>query len=96
MHLRLSLLSQLQLYLSAVSLFTDGPYEAKNQVLYSQIHLAWFNLCLICSKLPYDVTTEQALTHTEVISKLESSIQSLRAVTDKVLTSIFSSLNMMP
>ncbi|XP_068523705.1 ras GTPase-activating-like protein IQGAP2 isoform X7 [Anas acuta] len=48
------------------------------------------------SKLPYDVTTEQALTHTEVVSKLESSIQSLRAVTDKVLTSIFSSLNMMP
>ncbi|XP_074787524.1 ras GTPase-activating-like protein IQGAP2 isoform X4 [Athene noctua] len=48
------------------------------------------------SKLPYDVTTEQALTHTEVVSKLESSIQSLRAVTDKVLVSIFSSLNMMP
>ncbi|XP_062468350.1 ras GTPase-activating-like protein IQGAP2 isoform X4 [Pezoporus occidentalis] len=48
------------------------------------------------SKLPYDVTTEQALTHTEVVSKLESSIQSLRAVTDKVLTTIFSSLNMMP
>ncbi|NXU25967.1 IQGA2 protein, partial [Thalassarche chlororhynchos] len=48
------------------------------------------------SKLPYDVTTEQALIHTEVVNKLESSIQSLRAVTDKVLTSIFSSLNMMP
>uniref|UniRef100_A0A8C4UZG7 IQ motif containing GTPase activating protein 2 n=1 Tax=Falco tinnunculus TaxID=100819 RepID=A0A8C4UZG7_FALTI len=48
------------------------------------------------SKLPYDVTTEQALTHTEVVNKLESSIQSLRAVTDKVLTSIFFSLNMMP
>ncbi|XP_072215193.1 ras GTPase-activating-like protein IQGAP2 isoform X3 [Excalfactoria chinensis] len=48
------------------------------------------------SKLPYDVTTEQALTHTEVVNKLESSIQSLRTVTDKVLTSIFSSLNMMP
>ncbi|NXY06732.1 IQGA2 protein, partial [Pteruthius melanotis] len=48
------------------------------------------------SKLPYDVTTEQALTHAEVVNKLESSIQSLRAVTDKVLTSIFSSLNMMP
>ncbi|NXE83123.1 IQGA2 protein, partial [Cochlearius cochlearius] len=48
------------------------------------------------SKLPYDVTTEQALTHTEVVNKLESSIQSLRAVTDKVLMSIFSSLNMMP
>ncbi|NXP11680.1 IQGA2 protein, partial [Thinocorus orbignyianus] len=48
------------------------------------------------SKLPYDVTTEQALTHTEVVNKLESSIQSLRAVTDKVLATIFSSLNMMP
>ncbi|XP_010723844.1 ras GTPase-activating-like protein IQGAP2 isoform X1 [Meleagris gallopavo] len=48
------------------------------------------------SKLPYDVTTEQALAHTEVVNKLESSIQSLRAVTDKVLTSIFSSLSMMP
>ncbi|XP_055646498.1 ras GTPase-activating-like protein IQGAP2 isoform X5 [Falco peregrinus] len=48
------------------------------------------------SKLPYDVTTEQALTHREVVNKLESSIQSLRAVTDKVLTSIFFSLNMMP
>ncbi|NWR39115.1 IQGA2 protein, partial [Tachuris rubrigastra] len=48
------------------------------------------------SKLPYDVTTEQALTHTEVVNKLESSIQCLRAVTDKVLASIFSSLNMMP
>uniref|UniRef100_A0A8C6K1H8 Uncharacterized protein n=1 Tax=Melopsittacus undulatus TaxID=13146 RepID=A0A8C6K1H8_MELUD len=48
------------------------------------------------SKLPYDVTTEQALTHPEVVNKLESSIQSLRAVTDKVLTTIFSSLNMMP
>ncbi|NXU50141.1 IQGA2 protein, partial [Turnix velox] len=48
------------------------------------------------SKLPYDVTTEQALTHAEVVNKLESSIQSLRAVTDKVLTSIFSSLNMIP
>lgn len=61
-------------------------------VFYSFIH---FN-CLFCSKLPYDVTTEQALTHTEVVNKLESSIQSLRAVTDKVLASIFSSLNMMP
>ncbi|XP_052526675.1 ras GTPase-activating-like protein IQGAP2 isoform X7 [Tympanuchus pallidicinctus] len=48
------------------------------------------------SKLPYDVTTEQALAHTEVVNKLESSIQSLRAVTDKVLTTIFSSLSMMP
>ncbi|XP_062368831.1 ras GTPase-activating-like protein IQGAP2 isoform X2 [Cinclus cinclus] len=64
------------------------------------VYKAWVNQLEMqtgeASKLPYDVTTEQALTHTEVVNKLESSIQSLRAVTDKVLTSIFSSLNMMP
>ncbi|NWH93163.1 IQGA2 protein, partial [Aegithalos caudatus] len=64
------------------------------------VYKAWVNQLEMqtgeASKLPYDVTTEQALTHTEVVNKLELSIQSLRAVTDKVLTSIFSSLNMMP
>ncbi|XP_025923558.1 ras GTPase-activating-like protein IQGAP2 isoform X1 [Apteryx rowi] len=64
------------------------------------VYKAWVNQLEMqtgeASKLPYDVTTEQALTHTEVVNKLESSIQSLRAVTDKVLTSIFSSLNLMP
>ncbi|KAM8793472.1 ras GTPase-activating-like protein IQGAP2 [Eudromia elegans] len=64
------------------------------------VYKAWVNQLEMqigeASKLPYDVTTEQALTHPEVVSKLESSIQSLRAVTDKVLTSIFSSLAMMP
>lgn len=72
--------------------------KKKKKVFYSQMYLTWFNVYffLLCSKLPYDVTTEQALTHPEVVNKLESSIQSLRAVTDKVLTSIFSSLNMMP
>ncbi|XP_058680285.1 ras GTPase-activating-like protein IQGAP2 isoform X2 [Ammospiza caudacuta] len=64
------------------------------------VYKAWVNQLEMqtgeASKLPYDVTTEQALTHAEVVNKLESSIQSLRAVTDKVLTSIFSSLNMMP
>ncbi|XP_068782272.1 ras GTPase-activating-like protein IQGAP2 isoform X15 [Struthio camelus] len=64
------------------------------------VYKAWVNQLEMqtgeASKLPYDVTTEQALTHTEVVNKLESSIQSLRAVTDKVLTSIFSSLNTMP
>lgn len=77
-------------------LFADGLYKAKPRLLYSQLCLTWFNICFLCSKLPYDVTTEQALTHAEVVNKLESSIQSLRAVTDKVLTSIFSSLNMVP
>uniref|UniRef100_A0A8C3QE06 Uncharacterized protein n=2 Tax=Geospiza parvula TaxID=87175 RepID=A0A8C3QE06_GEOPR len=64
------------------------------------VYKAWVNQLEMqtgeASKLPYDVTTEQALTHAEVVNKLESSIQSLRTVTDKVLTSIFSSLNMMP
>nr|XP_041567030.1 ras GTPase-activating-like protein IQGAP2 isoform X1 [Taeniopygia guttata] len=64
------------------------------------VYKAWVNQLEMqtgeASKLPYDVTTEQALTHAEVVNKLESSIQSLRAVTDKVLTSIFSSLNMLP
>lgn len=92
MHLKLLLLSQLQLYYCSLM----ALMKKKKKVFYPQIHLAWFNICLLCSKLPYDVTTEQALTHTEVVTKLESSIQSLRAVTDKVLASIFSSLNMMP
>ncbi|XP_074060726.1 ras GTPase-activating-like protein IQGAP2 isoform X2 [Macrotis lagotis] len=48
------------------------------------------------SKLPYDVTTEQALAHPEVKSKLEASVQNLRRVTDKVLDSIFSSLDQTP
>ncbi|XP_014377011.1 ras GTPase-activating-like protein IQGAP2 isoform X3 [Alligator sinensis] len=65
-----------------------------------EVYKAWVNQLEMqtgeASKLPYDVTTEQALTHPEVINRLESSIQSLRAVTDKVLVSIFSSLNLMP
>ena len=48
------------------------------------------------SNLPYDVTTEQALTYPEVKSKLEASIENLRRVTDKVLNSIISSLDLLP
>lgn len=48
------------------------------------------------SKLPYDVTTEQALTYPEVRNKLEASIENLRRVTDKVLNSIISSLDLLP
>ncbi|XP_075038148.1 ras GTPase-activating-like protein IQGAP2 isoform X1 [Mixophyes fleayi] len=65
-----------------------------------EVYKAWVNQQETAtgeaSKLPYDVTTEQALSHNEVINKLESSIQSLRAVTDKVLHSIFSSLDLIP
>lgn len=48
------------------------------------------------SNLPYDVTTEQALTYPEVKNKLEASIENLRRVTDKVLSSIISSLDLLP
>ncbi|KAJ6669822.1 hypothetical protein lerEdw1_000371, partial [Lerista edwardsae] len=65
-----------------------------------EVYKAWVNQLEMqtgeASKLPYDVTTEQALTHPEVVNRLELSIQSLRTVTDKVLASIFSSLNLMP
>ncbi|XP_071994239.1 ras GTPase-activating-like protein IQGAP2 isoform X1 [Engystomops pustulosus] len=65
-----------------------------------EVYKAWVNQLETAtgeaSKLPYDVTTEQALSHPEVVSKLETSIQSLRTVTDKVLQSIFSSLDLIP
>nr|XP_023652792.1 ras GTPase-activating-like protein IQGAP1 isoform X1 [Paramormyrops kingsleyae] len=48
------------------------------------------------SKLPYEVTPDQALTHEEVRTKLEASNQSLRVATDKVLSSIVSSLDNIP
>ncbi|XP_043831773.1 ras GTPase-activating-like protein IQGAP2 [Dromiciops gliroides] len=64
------------------------------------VYKAWVNQLEMqtgeASKLPYDVTTEQALAHTEVKSKLETSVQNLRRVTDKVLDSIFSSLDQIP
>ncbi|KAM4708795.1 ras GTPase-activating-like protein IQGAP2 isoform 2-T2 [Discoglossus pictus] len=77
--------------------------EDKNLIINTspvEVYKAWVNQLETAtgeaSKLPYDVTTEQALSHTEVVNKLESSIQSLRAVTDKVLQSIFSSLDLIP
>lgn len=51
---------------------------------------------LSSSKLPYEVTPEQAMSHEEVRSRLEASSQTLRAATDKVLNSIVSSLDNIP
>uniref|UniRef100_A0A3B4BD61 Ras-GAP domain-containing protein n=1 Tax=Periophthalmus magnuspinnatus TaxID=409849 RepID=A0A3B4BD61_9GOBI len=48
------------------------------------------------SKLPYDVTPEQAMSHEEVRNRLEASSQALRSATDKVLNSIVSSLDNIP
>ncbi|XP_073933357.1 ras GTPase-activating-like protein IQGAP2 [Castor canadensis] len=65
-----------------------------------EVYKAWVNQLETqtgeASKLPYDVTTEQALTHPEVKNKLEASIENLRRVTDKVLISIISSLELLP
>lgn len=48
------------------------------------------------SKLPYDVTPEQALAHDEVKTRLDTSIKNMRTVTDKFLLAIVSSLEKIP
>uniref|UniRef100_A0A6Q2YB54 IQ motif containing GTPase activating protein 2 n=1 Tax=Esox lucius TaxID=8010 RepID=A0A6Q2YB54_ESOLU len=64
------------------------------------VYKAWVNQLETstgeASKLPYEVTPEQAMSHEEVRVKLESSGQSLRIATDKVLNSIVSSLDNIP
>ncbi|XP_042546661.1 ras GTPase-activating-like protein IQGAP2 [Dipodomys spectabilis] len=65
-----------------------------------EVYKAWVNQLETqtgeASKLPYDVTTEQALTYPEVKNKLDTSTENLRRVTDKVLNSIISSLDLLP
>ncbi|XP_074862590.1 ras GTPase-activating-like protein IQGAP1 isoform X2 [Carettochelys insculpta] len=48
------------------------------------------------SKLPYDVTPEQALAHEEVKTRLDASIKNMRTVTDKFLSAIISSVDKIP
>lgn len=48
------------------------------------------------SKLPYDVTPEQALSHEEVRTRLDASIRNMRMVTDKFLSAIISSVDKIP
>ncbi|XP_059714871.1 ras GTPase-activating-like protein IQGAP1 isoform X2 [Haemorhous mexicanus] len=48
------------------------------------------------SKLPYDVTPEQALSHEEVRTRLDASIRNMRTVTDKFLSAIISSVDKIP
>ncbi|XP_048449786.1 ras GTPase-activating-like protein IQGAP2 [Rhincodon typus] len=65
-----------------------------------EVYKAWVNQMEMqtgeASKLPYDVTAEQALSHEEVKTKLETSMRNLQAVTDKVLMSISTSLDTIP
>ncbi|XP_017307303.1 ras GTPase-activating-like protein IQGAP2 [Ictalurus punctatus] len=64
------------------------------------IYKAWVNQIETAtgeaSKLPYEVTAEQALLHEEVRDRLEASNHTLRTVTDKVLSSIMSSVDAIP
>ncbi|OXB77566.1 UNVERIFIED_CONTAM: hypothetical protein H355_002875 [Colinus virginianus] len=48
------------------------------------------------SKLPYDVTPEQALNHEEVRTRLDASIRNMKTVTDKFLSAIVSSVDKIP
>ncbi|NXD65361.1 IQGA1 protein, partial [Eolophus roseicapillus] len=48
------------------------------------------------SKLPYDVTPEQALNHEEVRTRLDASIRNMRTVTDKFLSAIVTSVDKIP
>ncbi|XP_056135210.1 ras GTPase-activating-like protein IQGAP1 isoform X2 [Lampris incognitus] len=48
------------------------------------------------SKLPYDVTPEQAMSHEEVRTRLEASIKDMRTVTDKFLSAIVVSVDKIP
>uniref|UniRef100_A0A668AYD0 IQ motif containing GTPase activating protein 2 n=1 Tax=Myripristis murdjan TaxID=586833 RepID=A0A668AYD0_9TELE len=56
------------------------------------VYKAWVNQLETAtgeaSKLPYDVTPEQAMSHEEVRNRLEASSLALREATDKVLSSI--------
>ncbi|KAF3850925.1 hypothetical protein F7725_012697 [Dissostichus mawsoni] len=64
------------------------------------VYKAWVNQLETAtgeaSKLPYEVTPEQAMSHEEVRSRLEASSLALRTATDKVLNSIVSSLDNIP
>uniref|UniRef100_A0A3B3UAJ4 IQ motif containing GTPase activating protein 1 n=2 Tax=Poecilia TaxID=8080 RepID=A0A3B3UAJ4_9TELE len=48
------------------------------------------------SKLPYDVTPEQAMTHEEVRTRLEASIKHMKSITDKFLSAIIVSVDKIP
>uniref|UniRef100_A0A673CKN1 IQ motif containing GTPase activating protein 2 n=1 Tax=Sphaeramia orbicularis TaxID=375764 RepID=A0A673CKN1_9TELE len=64
------------------------------------VYKAWVNQLETAtgeaSKLPYEVTPEQAMSHEEVRNRLEASSLALRSATDKVLSSIVSSLDNIP
>ncbi|XP_038147744.1 ras GTPase-activating-like protein IQGAP2 [Cyprinodon tularosa] len=65
-----------------------------------EVYKAWVNQLETAtgeaSKLPYEVTPEQAMSHEEVRNRLQASSAALRSTTDKVLNLIVSSLDNIP
>ncbi|XP_070211492.1 ras GTPase-activating-like protein IQGAP1 isoform X2 [Littorina saxatilis] len=65
-----------------------------------EVYKAWINQVESTtgktSELPYDVSTEQALQHPEVLEKIEESIKHLQALTDTFLNKILTSLDNIP
>lgn len=48
------------------------------------------------SELPYDVDNDTAMKHPEVVAKVEASIKSLQAASDRFLNSIIKSTDLIP
>lgn len=53
-------------------------------------------LSSLCSKLPYEVSPEQALSHPEVRRRLDISVRNLLAMTEKFVSAITSSVDKIP
>ncbi|XP_005989793.1 ras GTPase-activating-like protein IQGAP1 [Latimeria chalumnae] len=64
------------------------------------IYKAWVNQMESqtgeASKLPYDVTPEQAMSHEEVRSRVDSSIKNMQRVTDRFMSAIIVSVDRIP
>ncbi|GCC33833.1 hypothetical protein chiPu_0012304 [Chiloscyllium punctatum] len=64
------------------------------------IYKAWVNQMESqtgeASKLPYDVTPDQALSHDEVRQRLDTSIKNMRTITEKFLSAIVTSVDKIP
>ncbi|XP_033633681.1 ras GTPase-activating-like protein IQGAP1 isoform X4 [Asterias rubens] len=66
----------------------------------TDVYKAWINQMESqtgeASKLPYDVPTEVALQHKEVLERIEQSVKSLGAVAERFLTAIISAIDKFP
>lgn len=60
------------------------------------LFLPLFSCHFVNSKLPYDVTPEQAMSHEEVRTRLEASIKNMKTITDKFLSAIIVSVDKIP